>query len=210
MHHGQVSMSTERLIVVNDVAEEFTTCLRVAIETLNGDAGYAVTKAMTAKVQKLLSDTDKHGASFLMDNNSSRGPSGTAVEWTVVTNFKAGNPIADRETPGPSPTLYIVNDEDEAIALANSTPYCLTSAIHTKTSRRTSFSQRIGSRIVVLNGMTLWEESPVTVEGAKGCGWGWNNSRFGVEECLLQKTVAVRDLTEGAALGSGHCVHVCQ
>ena len=65
MHHGQVCMSTERIIVVKEVAEEFIQHLRTATSQLRGHAGFAVTQAMAQKAQKLVSDAKDQGATFL-------------------------------------------------------------------------------------------------------------------------------------------------
>ena len=203
LHHGQVCMSTDRIIVEESVADEFITNIRGIVASLKGEAGFAVTKAMAKKAQKLISDATDHGATFLIGDNSKRGDSGAALEPTFITNVKPGNPIYDLETFGPSATIHIAKDENEAIEIANDSSYGLTGAIHTKdTLKGLRLAKKLEVGLVGLNTMTLWEESPVPMGGMKGSGWGNNNSRYAIEEFLLLKAVAVVDPDEPLAFGS--------
>jgi len=119
MHHGQICMSTERIIVVKEVSEEVIKHLNDAALSMKGDTGFAVTKAMAPKAQKLIDDALEHGATSLVGGNQERGGSGAALVPTFITGVKSGNPVHDIETFGPSATVYLVADEKEAIELAN-------------------------------------------------------------------------------------------
>ncbi|OQV04491.1 hypothetical protein CLAIMM_09362 [Cladophialophora immunda] len=192
MHHGQICMSTERIVVVQDVADEFINHLRDAVARLQGNAGFAVTKAMAQKAHKLLSDATDHGATYLIGGNQWQGDSGAALEPTILANVKPGNPIYDLETFGPSATVFIAADEDDAIRIANDSSYGLTGAIHTRdVLKGLRLAQELEVGLVALNNMTLYDEASVPLGGTKGSGWGRNNSRFAVEEFLISKTVAV-------------------
>ncbi|OAP65062.1 hypothetical protein AYL99_01034 [Fonsecaea erecta] len=192
MHHGQICMSTERIIVVQDVADEFIGHLREAVARFEGNAGFAVTKAMAQKAHKLLSDATDQGATYLIGDNRWHGGSGAALEPTILTNVKPGNPIYDLETFGPSAAVFIAADEDDAIRIANDSSYGLTGAIHTRDILRgLRLAQELEVGWLTLNNMTLYDEPSVPLGGTKGSGWGRNNSRFAVEEFLITKTVAV-------------------
>jgi acyl-CoA reductase-like NAD-dependent aldehyde dehydrogenase len=202
MHHGQVCMSTERIIVVEEVAEEFTKYLREAVAALHGNAGFAVSKQMAQKARKLISDATDNGASLLIGNNETRGNSGAALEPTFITGVKTGNPIHDLESFGPSATVYFVKNEKEALETANDSSYGLTGAIHTKDilkGLRMAKSLEVG--LVAINDVTLWDEPSAPIGGIKGSGWGKNNSRFGVEEFLIRKAVAVVEPTAVPSFG---------
>jgi acyl-CoA reductase-like NAD-dependent aldehyde dehydrogenase len=203
LHHGLVCMSTERIIVEEAVAEEFIMRLRNVVASLKGDAGFAVTKAMAAKARKLMSDALENGAELLIGNNNERGDTGAALEPTIITGVKPGNPIHDLETFGPSATLYIAKDENEAVDMANDSSYGLTGAIHTRDILKgLLLAKQLDVGMVALNSMTLWEESPVPMGGVKGSGWGNNNSRYAVEEFLILKAIAVVDPEGPIAFGS--------
>lgn len=161
---------------------------------MKGDAGFAVTKAMAKKAQKLIDDALEHGATSIVGGNQERGDSGAALVRTFITGVKSGNPIHDVESFGPSATVYVVADEKEAIEVANGSSYGLTGAIHTNNileALRLAKQMEVG--LVAINSMTLWEELPVPMGGVKVSGWGKNNGRFGIEEFLIQKAVAIID-----------------
>lgn len=201
MHHGQVCMSTDRIIVEKSVAEEFIKYLREATAALNGEAGFGVTTAMAQKAQKLVAAAVEHGATFLVGENKARGDSGAALEPTFITNVKPDNPIHDVESFGPSASVYVVEDENEAIRVANDTTYGLTGAIHTKDILKgLRLAKRLEAGVITINGLTLFDESPVPLGGMKGSGWGKNNSRFGIDEFLVGKAVAIID--EAPTFGS--------
>lgn len=201
MHHGQVCMSTDRVIVEKSVADEFIGYLREATAALNGQAGFGVTTAMAQKAQRLVADAVEHGATFLIGENKMRGDTGAALEPTFITNVKSDNPIHDVESFGPSASVYIVEDENEAIRVANDTTYGLTAAIHTKDILKgISLAKQLEAGVVALNGLTLYDESPVPLGGLKGSGWGKNNSRFGIEEFLIGKAIAITN--EAPSFGS--------
>lgn len=203
MHHGQVCMSTDRVIVEEAVADEFMDHLRDAVDTLQGNAGFAVSKAMARKAQELISAATNQGASFIAGSNQWRGDTGAALQPTFITGVKAEDPIRYVETFGPSAAVYVVADESEAIRVANDSVYGLTGAIFTADilkGLRLAKQMEVG--VVAINNMTLWEESPVRMGGIKGSGWGKNNSRFGVEEFLISKAVAVINHIGVPAFGS--------
>ncbi|RVX73147.1 hypothetical protein B0A52_02274 [Exophiala mesophila] len=203
LHHGQICMSTERIIVEKAVADEFIIHLRDAVASFNGNAGFAVTKAMAQKAQKLVQDATDHGARLLIGGNKQRGDSGAALEPTFVTGVEADNPIYDLETFGPSATVYIAEDEKDAIRIANDSSYGLTGAIHTRNILKgLRLAKQLEVGLVTLNSMTLLDQSSVPIGGVKGSGWGRSNSRYSVEEFLIVKSVVAIDPDDPVAWGS--------
>lgn len=203
MHHGQICASTEKIIVEDAVADEFIEKLKQAAGSLNGNAGFAVTKAMAQKAKKTIADAQKAGATILFGSNKESGDTGAALEPTFITDVKPDNPVNDIETFGPSASVYVVADENEAVQVANDTSYGLTAAIHTKdVLRGIRVAKQVDAGIVSINGLTLFDESPVPLGGVKGSGWGKNNSRFGIEEFLVSKAIAVFDPTGKPEFGS--------
>ncbi|RVX74536.1 hypothetical protein B0A52_01662 [Exophiala mesophila] len=203
MHHGQVCMSTDKIIVEKEVADDFIKILKEVVGTLKGNAGFAVTKAMAQKAKKAIADAQNAGATLVIGSNQETGDTGSSLEPTFITNVDSNNPVYNFETFGPSASIHIVADEDEAIKVANDTSYGLTAAVHTKdTLKGLRVAQEIEAGVITINGMTLWEESPVPLGGVKGSGWGKNNSRFGVEEFLVGKVIAIFDPSAGPGFGS--------
>ena len=202
MHHGQVCMSTDKIIVEEAVADQFLEHLKEVVGSLKGNAGFAVTKAMAQKAKKTIADAQKAGATFIVGSNGESGVTGAALEPTFITNVTTDNPIHDIETFGPSASIYVVADQNEAVEVANDTSYGLTAAIHTTDILKgIRVAKQVDAGVIAINGMTLWEESPVPMGGMKGSGWGKNNSRFGIEEFLVAKAIAVIDPTAESGFG---------
>jgi aldehyde dehydrogenase (NAD+) len=73
--------------------------------------------------------------------------------------------------------LYRVKDFDEAIELVNSSPYGLTSAIHTASIHRAMrFADEVEAGVVVVNGGTHGSEPHMGFGGVKHSGTGWREA----------------------------------
>lgn len=56
--------------------------------------------------------------------------SSTKLKPTIVADIARGARIRDEETFGPSVSLYVAEDDDVAIAIANESAYGLSAAVH--------------------------------------------------------------------------------
>ena len=195
LHHGQICMSTDRLIVVRAVAEQFTKLLREEVQNnwVPG-AGSSVSKGIADHAHLLLEEAEKNGAQYIMGANTFLGPTGGSLQPTIITNVKSDDRVYAEETFGPSATLYVVENDEEAIKLANDTPYGLNAAVHStdlfaalKVARRLEYGQ------VHINTMTLYDEANAPIGGIKGSGWGRNNGKYGLREFLIEKTISIHD-----------------
>lgn len=193
-HHGQICMSTERIIVVQAVADEFARLLKEAVEKeFSNGAGSAVTKAFSDKAHNLLEDARKNGAKFLVGDNSYTGTHKTGLQPTIVTDLSHDDPLRDTEAFGPSATLYVVEDEEEALRLANDTKSGLVASIWTDDAMQgLNMSKKLQFGSVHINSTTLNDEPTSAITGTKGSGWGSNSGAFGINEFLVQKTVTLR------------------
>lgn len=193
-HHGQICMSMERIIVVKAVAYEFSHLLKEEVEKEYSDgAGSAVTKVFTDKAHNLLEEARKNGAKFLVGDNSLTGPNKTGLTPTIVTDVAHDDPLRDTETFGPSATLYIVEDEEEALRLANSTKSGLVCSVWTDDAMQgLEMSKRLQFGSVHINSTTVNDGPTYAITGTKGSGWGSNSSSYGINEFLIQKTVTLR------------------
>ena len=185
MHQGQICFSTERIIVVKGVAEKFIEHLK-AVKT---EAGFAVSMNITKHAHEVVEEARANGARFVLGDNTFQGASLTP---TIVTGIKTTDRIRDEETFGPSATLYIVDGVDEAVALANDSAYGLSATIHTKDIMQAlEIAGDLEYGQVHVNTPTVYDDSTIPVSGVKGSGWGNNNSRYGLNEYLYDKTVTL-------------------
>ena len=135
-HHGQICFSTERVIVQRSVADEFIEKLVKVVESTPG--GTAVHEGIAQHALDVLQDAKDKGSKFLTggpEYASKNGIKPTLVQVDANAN-KATLRIVDEETFGPSASVYIVDTDEEAIKLANSSAYGLNATIHSTNLER--------------------------------------------------------------------------
>lgn len=136
VHHGQVCFSTERIIVQRKVAEEFQKLLAKVVEETPG--GTAVHEGIAKHAYEVLQDAKEKGNKFIVGGVEYAGKN--AVKPAIVAvdpkTSKDELRIVDEETFGPSASLYVVDTDEEAIALANRSAYGLNATIHTQNMER--------------------------------------------------------------------------
>lgn len=91
-------------------------------------AGNAVSKQPAQHAYEVIVDAQEKGADLLAG-----GPeflSATSLKPTIVTNVPWDARIRDEETFGPSVSVYVAQDDDEAISIANDSAYGLSAAVH--------------------------------------------------------------------------------
>ena len=92
---------------------------------------------------------------------------------TIIENADAGDAISTTELFGPITCLYRVRDFEEAITLANASPFGLTASIHTaNVDRAMTFIGRVQSGVAVVNGATYGSEPHMPFGGLKQSGNG--------------------------------------
>jgi aldehyde dehydrogenase (NAD+) len=98
----------------------------------------------------------------------------------VVEGLSLDAPLACEELFGPVAALFRVGDLDEAIAVANASPYGLTAAIHTASVHRAMrFAEQVAAGVVVVNAGTHGSEPHMGFGGVRQSGTGWKEA--GVE-----------------------------
>ncbi|GAM40132.1 hypothetical protein TCE0_034f12241 [Talaromyces pinophilus] len=205
LHHGQICMSTDRIIVVREITEQFSRALAECVKKFHADgAGSAVTVAVADRAKSLVDAAIKNGASFVVGNNEFRDDTKAAIWPTVITGVKRDDQIFDEETFGPSATLYVVEDENEAVELANSSKYGLNAAVH---SRDILAALRVARRIecgqVHIGTITGYDEVNAPIGGTKASGWGRNNGKYALREFLVTKNISLHDPSARVKFG-GH------
>ncbi|KAJ5717556.1 hypothetical protein N7488_003202 [Penicillium malachiteum] len=204
LHHGQICMSTDRVIVVKDIAQRFSQVLADHVRSQYADgAGSAVTVGVAHRAKSLVDAAVQNGASFIVGNNEFRDETKAAITPTVITGVKPEDQIFSEETFGPSMVVYVVEDEDEAIKLANSSKYGLNAAVH---SRDVLAALKVARRIecgqVHIGTITEYDEPNAPIGGTKASGWGRNNGKYALREFLTTKTISIHDPSAVVSFGS--------
>ncbi len=136
---GQTCISAKRFIVEKVVAQQVLEILRNNFENLilgdpmdsNTNIGPMATKKGVNEIDAQVQASIKLGAK-LITGGKRWGSQGYFYTPTILTNLKKGMPAYDEEIFGPVISFFEVDDVDEAIKLANDTPFGLGASIWTQ------------------------------------------------------------------------------
>ncbi|MFK3890392.1 NAD-dependent succinate-semialdehyde dehydrogenase [Sphingomonas sp. NPDC079357] len=191
---GQTCVCANRLLVQDGIHDRFVAALGAAVRALKvGDGraegvtiGPLINAAATAKVTAHVDDALAHGATIAAAPDGVTGDDRFARP-VLLTGATPDMRLASEETFGPVAPIFRFRHEDEAIALANATPFGLASYFYTDDLHR---AWRVGEALefgmVGLNtGSIAMEMAPFG--GIKASGLGREGGREGIEEYLETK-----------------------
>lgn len=196
---GQVCTAAERLLVHEAVHDEFVARLVARTQQLNvgdpldesTDMGPMSDERIMAKVVRHVDNAVAQGARVLTGGTRD----GMFFPPTVLVNVKPGMEIADEETFGPVAPIIKVSSAEEALAIANDSPYGLSMAVWTS-SLSTAFMMAEGLQAgaVTINGGTSDWEINAPFGGYKQSGIGRELSEEGARAFTRTKTINIQTL----------------
>lgn len=195
MYAGQVCMSTERILVNKQIAPQFREALKATIEQVFADKSglVMINKLAPEKNRKLVQDALTKGAKTLLGNTEAcQLP--TAATPVVLEGLTTEMDLYYTESFGPSVAIFEVENDEEAIKIANDTEYGLASAVFTEDLRRgMRIAKRIETGAVHINSMSIHDEPILPHGGAKKSGYGRFNGIEGLKEWVRWKTITWKD-----------------
>ena len=133
---------------------------------------------------------EKAGATILVGGKRAFD-TGAFMQPTILTNLKRGVPTFQEELFGPVASFYKVGNEQEAIDLANDSPFGLGGSIFTKdTKRAIQLADQIDSGMIFINQPTATQPD-LPFGGTKGSGYGRELSELGIHEFVNKKLIRV-------------------
>ena len=186
MNQGQICMSTERIIVVDAVADAFAEKFAAKAKTLvAGDPregttplGAVVDQKTVTHVNALITDAVAKGAKVLTGGTADS----VVMPATVVDGVTASMNLYRDESFGPVVAMIRARDTEHAIALANDTQYGLSAAVFTKDiAKGLSVAKRIQSGICHVNGPTVHDEAQMPFGGVGASGYGRFGGKAGID-----------------------------
>ena len=197
---GQSCVASKRFFVGKNIADEFielfikkASQLKVgdpmSIET---DVGPLSSKDGLETISGIVEDAKEKGAEILLGGSEIDGK-GFFYKPTILKNVKSNMRIAQEETFGPVAPITIVENESEAVKLANESEFGLGASIWTKDlAKADKMSRRIESGIVSVNNVVI-SDPRIPFGGIKHSGFGRELSRYGMLEFVNLKSVRFYD-----------------
>lgn len=190
MNQGQICMSTERIIVVDAIAEAFVVKFQAKVGTMAvGDPregktplGAVVDSKTVSHVRSLIDDALAAGATQLNGGAVLSESGGVLMPAHVIDRVTPQMKLFRDESFGPVVGIVRARDEAHAIELANDTEYGLSASVFTRdTARGLRVARQIQSGICHVNGPTVHDEAQMPFGGVKASGYGKFGGRAGID-----------------------------
>ena len=198
---GQVCISTERVYVVDEVADPFirkvverTAALRQGIGG-EADVGPIIWPHQLDVIERHVADARERGARVLTGGRRNPDYPGLFYEPTVLTDVDHEMLVMSEESFGPLMPIQRARDEEEALRLANDSRYGLNASIWTRDKRRgAELARRVDAGGVVVNDcMLTYGVAEAPFGGTKHSGIGRVNGEIGLKGyCQVQSILVDR------------------
>jgi succinate-semialdehyde dehydrogenase / glutarate-semialdehyde dehydrogenase len=192
---GQACNAAKRFIVVDDLYEPFLEKFTAALSAVNPedpnspDATIGPLSSATAgdRLEDQVRRAVDQGATLVTGGDRD----GNFFSATVLTDIKEDNDAYHEEFFGPVASVYRVRDEEEAVELANDTPFGLGSYVLTTDSEQAlRVADRLEAGMVFVNAVGA-EGVELPFGGVKRSGFGRELGRYGADEFVNKKLIRV-------------------
>jgi acyl-CoA reductase-like NAD-dependent aldehyde dehydrogenase len=202
---GQNCVSSERLLVFDTVYERFTAMVKDAVDELRQgstldaasvgdvvDVGAMITPPQLDLVEELVNRAVESGARVVCGGQRVLAEKGDYFAPTVLADVTPKMEIAKTEVFGPVMLLMRVSSDQEAVYVANDSPFGLGSSVFSKNAKRAGrIADRLDVGMTAINdfgGLTYMAQD-LTFGGVKESGYGRMNGRDGLRACCNVKAV---------------------
>jgi succinate-semialdehyde dehydrogenase / glutarate-semialdehyde dehydrogenase len=195
---GQTCIASKRFIVVESMLDKFLPRFIAAAAQLklgnpldeSVTLGPLASDAALQLILRQIKEATSSGAQ-IVHGGRRVGEVGAFLEPTILTNVTRDNPAYNQEFFGPVALVFPAKDEEEAIAIANDSPFGLGGSVYTSDIER---GKRVASRIE--SGMVFINYPYVSAPelpfgGIKRSGYGRELSSLGLEEFVNKKLILV-------------------
>jgi succinate-semialdehyde dehydrogenase/glutarate-semialdehyde dehydrogenase len=199
-NNGQSCIAAKRFIAHADVYEEFLAAFTRRMADLRvgdpmdaeTDVGPVATEQGRTDLEELVADAVSKGAKVLVGGETPDGP-GWFYPPTVLVDVDASMRLYTEEAFGPLAVVYRAADLDDAIGIANATPFGLGAVAWTRDqAERERCIASLEAGAVTINGMTV-SYPALPFGGIKRSGYGRELSAAGIREFCNLKSVWVTD-----------------
>jgi succinate-semialdehyde dehydrogenase / glutarate-semialdehyde dehydrogenase len=192
---GQSCNAAKRFIVVDELYEPFLEKFTAALTAVkptdptssDAEIGPLSSKTAADRLEDQVRRATDQGATVVAGG----GHDGNFFEPTVLTDITPDNDVYREELFGPVAQVYRVKDEDEAVAVANDTPFGLGSYLMTTDPEQAErVADKIDAGMVYVN-VVLADGAELPFGGTKRSGFGRELGRLGADEFVNKKLIRI-------------------
>jgi vanillin dehydrogenase len=196
-HQGQVCMCSNRILVQKNVYQRFLDKFVRQVSTLKAgdpkkaetDLGPLINQRQTESFKKQVQRGIDEGARVALRGNIE----GNVASPTVFADVRPDMWIAQNELFGPAVCVMPFDQPEDAIRMANDSPYGLSGAIHTKDAEYgAELAKQFDSGMVHVNDGTINDDPLIAFGGEKASGVGRLNGKWALEEFTTLKWISVQ------------------
>ncbi|WP_311208410.1 MULTISPECIES: NAD-dependent succinate-semialdehyde dehydrogenase [unclassified Aeromicrobium] len=180
---GQACNAGKRIIVHTDIYDEFIE--KYTARMVEAPAVPLSSEAAAERLEQQVQDAVSQGA----DLHIGEGRRGAWYPSGVLTGVEAGSAASQEELFGPVAMVFKVASEEEAVTVANDTPYGLGSYIFTTDpAQARRVAERIDAGMVIINGVYA-TGAELPFGGVKRSGYGRELGSLGIDEFVNKKLI---------------------
>ncbi|QKW09859.1 succinate-semialdehyde dehydrogenase (NADP(+)) [Streptomyces sp. NA04227] len=198
---GQLCVSIERLYVAESIRDKFVAAFVARTEKLtmgaaydySVDVGSLTTASQLKTVTEHVDDAVTKGATVLAGGKARPDLGPLFYEPTILTDITYDMTLYDHETFGPVVSIYSFRDDEEALALANSTQYGLNASVWSRNAARgRAVAARVHAGTVNINEAfaAAWGSIDAPMGGMGDSGLGRRHGADGILKYTEAQTVA--------------------
>ncbi|AIM37048.1 succinate-semialdehyde dehydrogenase [Sphingobacterium sp. ML3W] len=202
-NNGQCCVASKRFIAVESIVNEFLEKFKIKMAALvlgdpmdaETNLGPLCTEQAAVKIVDQVKRAVEGGAKVLLGGKRP-DRDGAYMQATILTDIEPGNPVYYEEFFGPVALFFKVKNEEEAIALANDSPFGLGGSVFTQDIERGKrVADQIDTGMVFINHPT-WTQADLPFGGTKGSGYGREMAELGLQEFVNKKLIRISELTD--------------
>ncbi|KAG8148654.1 NAD-dependent succinate-semialdehyde dehydrogenase [Burkholderia catarinensis] len=198
---GQVCVSSKRMIIVDEVYDAFLDLYRKGVAGLKAGDPFAPETTLAPLSSQTAADEIKQKIRQAVEYGASAeqvGPSvpthGAFVQPTILTGMSDDNPARYWEFFGPVSMLFRAKNEEDAIRIANDSPFGLGGSVFTTDLKRgAAVARKISTGMVFVNHPTK-SEADLPFGGIRRSGYGRELLGLGLKEFVNHKLIDVVDI----------------
>lgn len=197
---GQVCVSVERIYVQEKAADKFTKLVEQGVRNFKYGNGYdedvqmgpLVSERQRDNVLSQVKDAVKNGAKLVTGGGVPKNNKGYFMEPTLLTNLTHKHRIMNEETFGPVVAIQKIKTEDEAVKLANDSPFGLGATVWSKNKNKAlKIARKIESGMIGVN-QGIGSVSGTPWVGVKQSGYGYIGSVDGIRQFTVPRKISYK------------------